>query len=67
MRSDSTRIPGLPSEVRDALINAAMQQLIFVAKELGVDICELQCMLEMGMTPVELVDYLEAKLHKRIQ
>jgi hypothetical protein len=67
MRSDSTRIPGLPSELRDALINAAMEKLIFVAKELGVSICELQCMLELGMTPVDVVDYLEARLNKRIQ
>ena len=44
-----------PQEV-DELINAAIQRLVFVAKELGVDICELQCMLELGMTPLEVVD-----------
>lgn len=44
-----------------------MEKLIFVAKELGVGICELQCMLELGMTPVDVVDYLEARLKKRIQ
>ena len=67
MASDSTHIPGLPPEARAALINEAMQKVIFAAKELGVSICDLQCMLELGMTPVDLVDYLEAKLHKRIQ
>ena len=67
MRAGSTRVPKLPSIARDALINAAMEKLIFVAKELGVTICELQCMLELGMTPVDVVDYLEARLKKRIQ
>ncbi len=67
MASDSTHIPGLPSEVRAVLINEAMEKLIFAAKALGVSICDLQCMLELGMTPVDVVDYLEAKLHKRIQ
>ena len=67
MRSESTRIPGLPQEAREALINAAMEKLICAAKELGVNICELKCMLELGMTPMEVVDYLEAKLHNRIQ
>ena len=65
--ADSIRIPALPPEARDALINAAMQKLIFAAKELGVGICELQCMLELGMTPTDVVDYLEAKLKNRIQ
>ena len=67
MPSESTRIPGLPAEVRDALLNAAMEKLICAAKELGVNICELKCMLELGMTPIEVVDYLEAKLNKRVQ
>jgi hypothetical protein len=67
MQSNTVRIPGLPAEARAALINEAMEKLIFAAKELGVNICELQCMLELGMTPVDLVDYLEAKLKKRIQ
>lgn len=67
MASDSTRIQGLPPEVRAILINEAMEKVIFAAKELGVSICDLQCMLELGMTPVDLVDYLEAKLHNRIQ
>lgn len=67
MRSDSTRIPGLPGEVRDELINEAIKNLILAAKELGVTICELQCMFELGMTPVDVVDYLEARLNKRIQ
>ena len=67
MASDSTRIPGLPPEARAVVINEAMEKVIFAAKELGVSICDLQCMLELGMTPVDLVDYLEAKLHNRIQ
>ncbi len=67
MASDSIHIPGLPAEARAALINAAMEKMIFAAKELGISICDLQCMLELGMTPVDLVDYLEAKLHDRIQ
>lgn len=53
--------------MRAILINEAMEKVIFAAKELGVSICDLQCMLELGMTPVDLVDYLEAKLHNRIQ
>ena len=65
--ADSIRIPGLPQEARDALINAAMEKLISAAKELGVNIYELKCMLELGMTPMEVVDYLEAKLNNRIQ
>ncbi len=67
MASDSIHIPGLPPEMRAALINEAMEKLILAAKELGVSISDLQCMLELGMTPVDLVDYLEAKLHNRIQ
>jgi len=67
MRSDSTHIPGLSPEARAALINAAMEKLILAAKELHVSICDLQCMLELGMTPVDVVDYLEARLRNRIQ
>lgn len=67
MASDSTHVPGLPPETRAALINEAMEKVIFAAKELGVSICDLQCMLELGMTPVDVVDYLEAKLYNRIQ
>ena len=67
MASDSIHTPGLPPEARAALINEAMEKVIFAAKELGVSICDLQCMLELGMTPVDVVDYLEAKLHNRIQ
>ena len=67
MQSHSTSIPGLPSEARDALINTAMAKLIFAAKELGLTICDLQCLLELGMTPVDVVDYLEIKLRRRIQ
>ena len=65
--TDSRRVPGLPQEAMDEFINVAIQRLVFVAKELGVNICELQCMLELGMTPLEVVDYLEARLKKRIQ
>ena len=67
MSSESTRIAGLPAEVRDALVNAAMEKLICAAKELGVNIYELKCMLELGMTPMEVVDYLETKLNNRVQ
>ena len=67
MRSESTRISGLQQEAREVLINAAMEKLICAAKELGVNIYELKCMLELGMTPMEVVYYLEAKLNNRIQ
>ena len=67
MRSERTRIPDLSPIARDALVNAAMENLICAAKELGVNVYELKCMLELGMTPIEVVDYLEAKLNNRIQ
>ncbi len=65
--ADSKRTPGLSQEARDELINAAIQHLVSAAKELGVSICELHCMFKLGMTPVDVVDYLDAKLNKRIQ
>lgn len=67
MRSEPTRVPDLSPIARDALINAAMEKLICAAEELGINIYELKCMLELGMTPMDVVDYLEAKLNNRIQ
>lgn len=67
MQSHSSDIPGLPSEVRDALVNSAIQKLVTAAGELGVSMQEVQTMLELGMTAVEIVDYLETRLRRRIQ
>ena len=61
-----TQIPDLPLEAREA-INLAILKLVVAAGELGVTMTELQTMLELGMSPVELVDYLDAKLRRRIQ
>ena len=51
---------------RSILTNTALEQLILAAKDLGVTVQDLRYMLAMGMTPVHIVDYLEARVHDRI-
>ena len=67
MQSDSTCMPALASEMRDAAINLAIEKLVIAATTLDVTFSELMTMFEMGMAPVEVVDYLHAKLMKRVQ
>ncbi len=67
MDVDSEYIPGLPSAARDALINTAIQKLVLITRELGVTVTELQMMFDLGMTPVDVLDYLDAKFKRRIQ
>ena len=59
-------IPDLPSEAREA-INVAILKLVLAAGELGVTMQEVQTMLELGMSPVEVVNYLDTRLRRRIQ
>ncbi len=53
-------------EAREA-VNLAILKLVLSAAELGVTMQEVQTMLELGMSPVEVVDYLDTKLRRRIQ
>jgi hypothetical protein len=61
-----SHIPDLPFEAREA-INLAVLKLVVAAGELGITMSELQTMLELGMSPIELIDYLDTKLRRRIQ
>jgi len=55
-----------PSDARDA-VNTAIAKLVVAAGELGMTLQELQAMMELGMSPLDVVDYLDAKLRRRIQ
>ncbi len=59
-------ISQIPSDARDA-VNTAIAKLVVAAGELGMTLQELQTMIELGMPPVDVVDYLDAKLRRRIQ
>lgn len=62
----SPTIADITCEAREA-VNIAILKLVLAAAELGVTFQEVQAMLELGMSPVEVLDYLDAKLRRRIQ
>lgn len=67
MQTDSTCKPAPASEAHDAAINLAIEKLVSAASALDVTLSELMTMFDLGMAPVEVVDYLHARLMKRVQ